>query len=513
MRREMLAAQARDIRATEFEETRMVSSGASDATRQVGSGPKIRRHAVVGTYAVLALLLIWSRFAGLGASLWHDEIYTIQKFIVPGPAAIFGKYNTNDHMLFSMLAWTTVRLPRLGNSAYRLWAVVPSVAGVAIVGWWLHRRAGAAIATLFIFLCTTSTQLLLLSTEARGYGFAFFAMAVMTIAAFEASTRKTSRALSLFAASGVLGCATLPTFVLPFLGITVILLRDPQLRQWLTVRAGLALAALAAWYAVPAPSLLSSRGQEFGVQLPWHAPLTGAGTELAAAFVPTVDATRLLPGVIVLPVLIAGLRGVRHRMPGMTWIVACPVVFTFLALTLARVYVEERFVSYLLVPLFIIAAFGLKDLALVDARWARALSLTYAVATIGTACLVFAFFSIQHSQLPREANREAAGEVTQALSGGARPLVLNTLYPGDLAYYLGDVPILRVRLLRLERYLCVSSKETGVVFVQQPYGVRTVDTTCLMRRGATKHVFRQTDRGRRITVWVVPRHNSRTSAG
>jgi hypothetical protein len=139
--------------------------------------------------------------------------------------------------------------------------------------------------------------------------------------------------------------------------------------------------------------------------------------------------------------------------------------------------------------------------------------LTYAVATIGAACLVFAFFSIQHSQLPREANREAAGEVTQALSGGARPLVLNTLYPGDLAYYLGDVPILRVRLLRLERYLCVSSKETGVVFVQQPYGVRTVDTTCLMRRGATKHVFRQTDRGRRITVWVVPRHNSRTSAG
>jgi mannosyltransferase len=490
----------------------MVSSGALDATGHAGSRLSIRRLAVVATYGVLTSLLIWSRFAELGSSLWHDEIYTIQRFVVPGPTAIFGKYNTNDHMLFSVLAWLTVRLSGLGDSAYRLWAVVPSVAGVALVTGWLHRRAGAAAAILFAFLCTTSTQLLLLSTEARGYGIAFFAMAVMTVSAYEASTRKTPRSVSLVAASGVVGCITLPTFVLPFLGVSLVLLGNPRLRQWLTIRLELAFAAIAAWYAVPAPTLLASRSQEFGVRLPWHAPLTGAATELAAAFVPTVDAADLLPGIIVLPILVAGIRNVRRGMPGMTAILVCPVLLTFFALALARLYVEERFVSYLLVPLFVIAAFGLKDLATVKASRAGALSAAYMIAAAGSALLVFAFFSVQHSRLPREANREAAGAVLRALSrGDARPVILNTHHPDDLVYYLGDVPLLTVAPSRLEPYLCADTRETGVIFVQQPYGVQTVDAGCLMRRGATRHIFRQSDRGRRITVWVVPSRGSRAS--
>jgi hypothetical protein len=201
-----------------------------------------------------------------------------------------------------------------------------------------------------------------------------------------------------------------------------------------------------------------------------------------------------------------------HRdLRGMTGIVLVPVVFTFLALTISRFYVEERFVSYLLVPLFVIAAFGLNDLATARTTGMRVFSVSYAAVAAGIALLVFAFFAIQHARLPREANREAAAAVTQALSRGARPVVLNTHHADDLVYYMGVVPLRKVVSSRLESYLCTETTKMGVIFVQQPYGVNPVDTACLMRLGASRHVFRQTDRGRRITVWAVPPRDSRTA--
>ncbi len=62
------------------------------------------------TYAAwitLGAALIAPRAAALTQGLWHDEIYTIQNYVSGGPAAIFGRYGTNDHMLFSLLSWVT----------------------------------------------------------------------------------------------------------------------------------------------------------------------------------------------------------------------------------------------------------------------------------------------------------------------------------------------------------------------------------------------------------------------
>jgi hypothetical protein len=471
------------------------------------------RHVVISAgYIGLATVMIWSRFAAIGESLWHDEIFTVEHYILPGPAASFGHYGPNDHMLFSVLAWLTVHLPGLSDTGYRLWSVLPFIAAVTIVTVWLHRRAGAAVAFLFAVLSTASTQLMVLSTEARGYGLAFLAMAVMTIAAYEASTQTTSAWLTLFAAAGVIGCWTLPTFVLPLIGASGVLLSQHPLRRRLLRRLAVAFLAVGGWYAIPASALITSRGQQFGVQLPWHAPLTGGATEFAAAFIPAVSAAAFIPAVIVFPVLVLGLSRARRAMPHLSTITVAQVAFTFLALTAGGSFVEERFLSYLLVPIFIIAALGLG--ALLAPRPGRGWIVTaaYSGSLLVIAVSVFARLSVGHAQMPEEANRGAANAVAAALTHAARPVIFNTEHPQDILYYLhGPAPVLDAPTWKLGRFICSQHlKTTGLIFVQQPFLVDLVDTSCLARRGATLHVFRQWDRGFRIFVWELPPERSST---
>jgi hypothetical protein len=465
-----------------------------------------RRAAVSATYTVLATVMIWSRFAGIGESLWHDEIFTVEHYVAPGPAASFGHYGTNDHILLSVLAWLTVYLPGFSEWAIRFWSVVPFVSGAAIVTVWLHRRAGASVALFFGLLSTSSSQLLMLSTEARGYGLAFMAMAVMTVAAYEASVQSTSNWLSLFAVAGVIGCWTLPTFVLPLLGASGVLLGIRSLRRRLLLRLAIAFCAVVGWYAVPASALIASRGQQYGAPLPWHAPLTGGATELVAAFIPTLSPASLIPAIIVLPVLVVGLVRLRRVMPGLAGIAVAPVTFTFLALTIGGFFVDERFVSYLLVPIFVIAAFGLAALLTPRLGPRGVLAAAYTGSLVMISVVVFAIVSVQHARMPQEANREAANAVAAAMARTTRPVIFNTAHPQDILHYLpGSVPMFRAAPNTLGAFICSRHFErTGLVFVQQPYGIDVADTSCLARRGATVRVFRQWDRGLRIAVWTLP---------
>jgi hypothetical protein len=331
-------------------------------------------------------------------------------------------------------------------------------------------------------------------------------MAVMTIAGYESSTQGTSGWLTVFAGAGVMGCWTLPTFVLPLFAASAVLFGTRSIRRRLLLRLAVALCAIGGWYAVPVSALLASRGQQYGVRLPWHAPLTGGATELAAAFIPTLSPASLIPALVAFPVLAVGLVRVRRVMPGLAGITVAPVTLTFLALTIGGFFVDERFVSYLLVPIFVIAAFGLAALLPPRSGPRGVVAAAYAGSLVTISVFVFAVVAAQHVRLPQEANREAANTVTAALTKATRPVIFNTAHPQDILHYLStSVPMLRTAPDTFGGFICSSYFEnTGLVFVQQPYGVDVADTSCLARRGATVRVFRQWDRGRRISVWTLP---------
>jgi hypothetical protein len=478
-----------------------VTDNVARAPVEAARGEAIRRLGQVTAAAALGAALLAPRIAAIRQSLWHDEIYTIQHYISGGPARIFGHYSTNDHMLFSLLSWLTVGLPGGSDSLYRIWAIVPFVVAVMGVAAWLQRRAGMVEASVFAVLAATSSMLLQLTSEARGYGLGFLAAGLLLVAGYEAAVTRSRRWVDVFCAACVLGTWTLPTFVLPAAGAAVALLfAAPALRRVVVARLVVAAVAIGAWYAPTLSALVHSTGQQFGAPLPWDAPFTGGFTLFADAYMPRLAHTggsRLVLAAVVAPLIIAGLREARRHLPLLLAPTLVPVSMTLLTLTLSRMWVSDRFLSFLLLPIFVTAALGAAALLR-----RPSIGFVYAGVILVLVSVSFLRAAQDTARLPYEDNRGAARAIAAAAAAGVE-VIANSHVPDDLRYYLP--PSVRLRVIpprSIEAAIC-SPHAHGLVFVQEPYLIKTVATDCLRRRGATLRQFLQRGRGGSISVWVA----------
>jgi hypothetical protein len=399
---------------------------------------ELQRRAVVlasvAAYATIATALVWSRYSKLGHGLWHDEIFTVEHYVQDGPAAIFfGDYLSNNHMLFSVLAWLA-HLVSPTEAALRLPSVVPFIAGAAIVTSWLDRRVGRAPAVLYLGLVTASPLLLDLSPQARGYGLAFLAMSVLVVAGDESLREEARWKLVTFCAAGVAGTWTLPIFGVAFAATGLALA--------LTVRRVIpylvaSLMAIAAWYAPVATDLVASSSQEFGFPLAWHGLATGPFEHLMIpAFVGGyVFGVGGMIGSVALAVACAASPLLHHRVRA--WLLLSGVILTFLVVWAARLYIAPRFVSYLLVPSFVLLATGsVRLVQMVRARGPllRVPVTATALLAAGSLICIFGAYAYIESRFPREAHRDAASYI-QREAAGAR-VGAYMAHPEDLAFYL-----------------------------------------------------------------------------
>jgi hypothetical protein len=324
-------------------------SGRPDRVRR-----QVAAYATVAAYAALLAMLVWSRLSNLSQGLWHDEIFTVEHFVRGGPSAIFGDYLPNDHMLFSLLAWLA-QLVSPTEVVLRLPSVVPFIAGALIATVWLDRRIGRATAIVYFGLVTASPLLLDLSWQARGYGLAFLAMSVLLVAADESARDGARWKLVAFSGAGVVGTLTLPIFGAVFAATALALAIVVRgVMPFLVASA----VAIAAWYAPVASDLVASSGQEFGSRLAWHGLVTGPFEYL------------LVPGLVggsvvgttgfVAAVCLAGICTASPLLRDRTralLLLAGPTA-TFLIVWATRLYVAPRFLSFLLVPVFVVLATG-----------------------------------------------------------------------------------------------------------------------------------------------------------
>ena len=122
----------------------------------------MRRHLITACWILLGAALLAPRIVVLHQGLWHDEIYTVRQYVSGGPAAIFGHYDANDHMLFSVLAWLTVRVPGGPDVAYRLWGIVPflavSIARTQSGAFWMVVGTLLGMAARLIMLLAVGTK-------------------------------------------------------------------------------------------------------------------------------------------------------------------------------------------------------------------------------------------------------------------------------------------------------------------------------------------------------------------
>jgi len=460
----------------------------------------------VASYTVLGSILASTRLVGLDRSYWHDEIVTIVRYVRAGPREILaGSYIPNNHELFSLLTWATTSLVGESEIVVRLWSVIPFILGVIVVTTWLHVRGSALSGLLFLFFASVSPLLLDLSRQARGYGLAFLAMSVLIVAALEADRSGGPLTILAFCAAGVAGTWTLPHFGVAFVGTGAALLANTSLRRGAAVGMSVSILAICAWYAPVVDDLLESSHQAYGVPIETEWLVTAPIDQILIPALVWIDGTVLLPGVVWLPVIL-GLILLLGSSPllrdrGSASIVGAGVVATAFVIWLADLHAAPRFLSFLLVPLFILLASGTASVLARLATRPPIVRTVVALTVLGLLAVGSASTAAQVTRLPREAHKDAAGLIERrALPASA--VFVYAHQPADLAFYL-DVPVQALETSEVVSRVC-KVRASPVVYVMQPFVIPPVDVPCLRQRGVRHHRFEQYTRGDETNVWLLP---------
>ena len=472
--------------------------------------------AIWSALPIAVLFILWAFLTGLNLSFWHDEAWTIINYVEPGPAAIFaGEYVPNNHMLFSLLAWLTTNFGEVTEIAARFWSVVPSLAIVAISFQWIRNRLGLATASAFLVLVAANPLVVLVARQARGYGLAMLMTGLMVGAAWHAlSEDSLPRSLIWVGVPAALAIFTLPIAVLPFLALMPLLYARHR-RSAIWMMFGVAVSSLA-WYLGNLSELLTSIGQRFGEQLPWYGFLTGPFETL---LFPT--ARLVLPGYIdpfrppadtlspwmLTSVLVFGaftILGVRRLTKRATRLQATavwlPIFATFLVLTVTRVWVMDRFVTLLAIPLIGLVAAGIAEAGRIAVDRFDLQSAGWLIgAFVGLLLLSLTVPTYQRlTSVPVEAFKAAAAVAAQ----GGGPVLTNSLRITALEYYLAREPEV-LDQDSLAAVACASLDKEFVLIDQPLLQTKPLDTACLTEAGYDPVRLPQLIRGDRLDVWII----------
>jgi hypothetical protein len=460
------------------------------------------RVAAVSAYVILGAALLWSRLFHLGHSFWNDEITMIAGYVRPGAREILTGPSIN-HELMALLSWAVSPIVGESEIALRLLSVVPLLARVALATAWLHTRVGPLSGILFLFLATVSPMLLDITRQARGYGLAFCAMAVVVVAALEALRSGRTWLVATMCIAGVLGAWTLPQVALAFLPTAAVLVLDRRTRVASLV--GLVTSALLiVGFSAPHSGAVQSASQiPDGVQIGFPWMLTAPIDQILLPALFWIDGTALVAGVVWLPlvllvvVVVAASPLIREVRSALVLTVGAAA--TVVVLWVEQAYIVPRYLSFLLVPLFVLLATGAASiLARIGSRPLLARTIA-CVAVSGVLAAHFVVVAPDVVALPREAHRDAA-EVVRA--GPARtPVYAFIRHASNLEFYLGRT-VEEVDAADIEKRACRARQP--VFLVEQPFDHDPVHLPCFGRAGVEHHAFRQYARGGVMNVWSIP---------
>jgi hypothetical protein len=464
--------------------------------------PRRERLAVAATYVLLGAVLLWSRLLWLGHSFWTDEIIMVRGNVRGGLDVIFTGSGLN-HQLIALLAWAISSLTGESEIAFRLLSVLPFIAGVVLMTAWLHRRHGALSGALFLFLATVSPLLLDITRQARGYGLAFMAMCVVIVAALEAiRTRRTWLVVAMCAA-GVIGSWTLPQFAIAYGATCVAVALDRRVRRATIVGLVTSMALIYAWYAFHSGAVETASRIEDGVRIGFPWIVTAPIDQILLPALIWIDGTALVAGLVWLPlvcaVIVIAAASPLLRVRPSALILSSGMVGSILVLWVTDAYVIPRYLSFLLVPWFVVMATGAATLLSGLGQRRAPVRTVLCLIVLAVLATRFAVLAPDVVALPREANRDAARVIDEG--GKSTPVIAYMRNPGNLVFYL-ERPVDEPEPEALVASVC--DRDVSVYYVVQPFSLDAVEVPCLERSGVEHHGFRQYARGDEMNVWFVP---------
>ncbi len=156
---------------------------------------------------VLFLLAIGIRLYGINLSFWHDEVYTVSKYVDSGLKGIlFNQYNANNHTFYSIVIWFMFKLFGESEIAARLPSVVTGILAIAIFYTVVTKYFGKRAGIIFLILAVFFVEQIDLTTQARSYGFLYLFTAIIVYSLIELTQNKFDiKYLILISISSVLG--------------------------------------------------------------------------------------------------------------------------------------------------------------------------------------------------------------------------------------------------------------------------------------------------------------------
>jgi len=172
---------------------------------------------------------------------------------------------------------------------------------------------------------------------------------------------------------------------------------------------------------------------------------------------------------------------------------------TVTALWLRDAYVIPRYLSFLLVPAFVVVSTGAASiLGRLNTRPAL-LRTVVCVVVLGVLAFRFAVVAPDVVALPREANRDAAEIIRDG--SPSTPVLAYMRNPQNLRFYLAR-PVEELGPRTVSTHVC--ARLVAVYYVFQDFALNEKAVPCLDRPGVVLHRFRQYARGTMYVWWVPP---------
>jgi hypothetical protein len=406
--------------------------------------------------------------------------------------------------LFSYLTWGTTRLLGISELTVRLWALLPGLAGAVLLAWWLGRRLGWWLALAVAGFMLVSPLHVTLVTEARGYGLVLLSAVGLLIGAVEVADGRGWRAEAVLVSSAIVGCLTVPSFVIPVSSTAVLLTTTRarlRWRRWCLLGGGTA-ALVLLWYA---PLLEAVTGRIEAVGARWGVlarPVSGLLAPTSLLGSPTTE--HLLPGLPggVVDAATAGLAVIgaawlwRRDRTVATLVVGVPIL-CIAALVALRFHLLDRYLAYLY-PL-VAVAWAAGAVAVVTWMRGRSRAGAHLAVTLALVLLTIGAWRTlpEVTRVPRQ-DFLAVSRLAEKI--GPEQIVLAAPHIG-FTYYLADHRVVVLEHGRaLEAHLCEADAPLLYVEAADRIGPHL---PCLHRRGFVRHEWRQRSAPGTMSAWVL----------
>ncbi|MCF8256189.1 MAG: glycosyltransferase family 39 protein [Flavobacteriales bacterium] len=216
-----------------------------------------KKRLILGVVLLILLAAANRLWFILELPLMAEEIEMLHRFIVPGWQAALTDYSSpHNHVLHSLLARISMALPLPDVLALRVTALLASLASALIVFRMVLREQSARFAFFAAAVWMGSLGALYSGSVARGHALvAFFALtAYYAYLRIDNGAPGTAKWSAVFVLACALGFLTVPTFVLPFIAITLtvitqyLLTRKRELALRHGINLGLAVALAVVFY-------------------------------------------------------------------------------------------------------------------------------------------------------------------------------------------------------------------------------------------------------------------------